>query len=82
MEFYHLLLPGINILNLLPTKLSRSQTSRNSISKRSAYVFHTVRRSECYSIFSKASTKNPTALLNVEVHNQGSSEGKIHFYFA
>lgn len=82
MEFYHLLLPGINILNLLPTKLSRSQTSRNSISKRSAYVFHTVHRSERCSIFSKASTKNPTALLNVEVHNQGSCEGKIHSYFA
>lgn len=56
MDFYHLLLPGMNILNLLPTKLSRSQTSRNSISKRSAYVFRTVRRSERYSIFSKAST--------------------------
>lgn len=51
---------------------------RDLTCKFSVYVLHFVHRTECYSIFSKASSENPTALsnINVELHNQGSCKDK------
>lgn len=45
---------------------------RNLTSKCPAYVLHIVRGTECYSIFSKASTENPTTLSNVNVRSTRS----------
>lgn len=54
---------------------------RDSISKCPVYVLHIVHRTECCSIFSKASIENPTALsnVNVEAHNQGSCKDETRF---